>query len=159
MFAGKLFSICLKYSRNKQEAEDNLQDSFITIFEKMGQFKSNGSFEGWLKRITVNVCLQKYRKQSVLNIVTDQYPDEIIVEVDEDEVSLAYLLNLIMELPNRYRMVFNLYVLDNHSHKEIAELLKISVGTSKSNLSRARLILKHKIEDNQIQKKKIRTNV
>ncbi len=141
--------MCLKYSSNKQQAEDNLHDSFITIFSKIEQFKNKGSFEGWLKRITVNTCLQKYRKQTVLNIVTDQYPDKIDVEVDEENVSLQYLLKLIQELPNRYRMVFNLYILDGYSHKEIAELLHISVGTSKSNLSRARLKLKEKIETEQ----------
>ena len=151
--------MCLKYSNNKQEAEDNLHDSFITIFGKIKQFKNNGSFEGWLKRITVNICLQKYRKQSVLNIVTDQYPDKIDVEVEEDNISLKYLLQLIQELPNRYRMVFNLYVLDGYSHKEIAELLNISVGTSKSNLSRARLNLKERIETETKLKKKIKINV
>ncbi len=151
--------MCLKYSNNKQEAEDNLHDSFITIFGKIKQFKNKGSFEGWLKRIAVNICLQKYRKQSVLNIVTDQYPDKIDVEVEEDNISLKYLLQLIQELPNRYRMVFNLYVLDGYSHKEIAELLNISVGTSKSNLSRARLNLKERIETETKLKKKIKINV
>jgi len=151
--------VCLKYSNNKQEAEDNLHDSFITIFGKIKQFKNKGSFEGWLKRIAVNICLQKYRKQSVLNIVTDQYPDKIDVEVEEDNISLKYLLQLIQELPNRYRMVFNLYVLDGYSHKEIAELLNISVGTSKSNLSRARLNLKERIETETKLKKKIKINV
>lgn len=159
IYAGKLFGICLKYSPNKQQAEDNLQDSFITIFEKIDQFNFKGSFEGWMKRITVNVCLQKYRKQNVLNVVTDEYPDRVEVEMEEESIPLKYLLQLIQELPNRYRMVFNLYVLDGYSHKEISELLNISVGTSKSNLSRARFNLKEKIEANQSYKKKVRTNV
>jgi len=147
LFAGKLFSICLKYSKNKQEAQDNFQDGFVTIFNKIGQFKFKGSFEGWLKRIMVNTILLKYRQKNVLNIVvTEEIPDEVIVDVDDDEISLDFLLNLIQELPDRYRMVFNLYVLDGYSHKEISEMLRIAEGTSKSNLARARAILKNKIE-------------
>lgn len=146
LFAGKLFSICLKYSKNKQEAQDNFQDGFVTIFNKVGQFKFNGSFEGWMKRVMINTVLVKYRKKNVLNIVTEEIPDEVIVDIDEEEISLDFLLSLIQELPDRYRMVFNLYVLDGHSHKEISKMLHIAEGTSKSNLARARAILKSKIE-------------
>jgi RNA polymerase sigma factor (sigma-70 family) len=146
LFAGKLFSICLKYSKNKQEAQDNFQDGFVTIFNKIGQFNFKGSFEGWLKRVMVNTILLKYRKKTVLNIVTEEIPDEVVVDIDDEEISLDFLLNLIQELPERYRMVFNLYVLDGCSHKEIAKMLKIAEGTSKSNLARARGILKQKIE-------------
>ena len=146
IFSGKLFSICLKYSKNKQEAQDNFQDGFVTIFEKIGQFKFNGSFEGWMKRVMINTVLQKYRNKTVLNIVTEEIPDEVIVDIDDDEVSLDFLLNLIKSLPDRYRMVFNLYVLDGYSHKEISKMMRIAEGTSKSNLARARAILKQKIE-------------
>lgn len=146
LFSGKLFSICLKYSKNKQEAQDNFQDGFVIIFEKIGQFKFKGSFEGWLKRVMINTILLKYRKRTVLNIVTEEIPDEVIVDIDDDEISLDFLLNLIQELPDRYRMVFNLYVLDGHSHREISKMLQIAEGTSKSNLARARGILKQKIE-------------
>ena len=149
LFAGKLFSICLKYSKNKQEAQDNFQDGFIIIFKKIGQFKFKGSFEGWIKRVMLNTILLKYRKKTVLNIVTEEIPDEVIVDVDDDEISLDFLLNLIHELSDRYRMVFNLYVLDGYSHREIAEMLHIAEGTSKSNLARARAILKQKIEEHQ----------
>lgn len=146
LFEGKLFSICLKYSKNKQEAQDNFQDGFVVIFEKIGQFSFKGSFEGWIKRVMINTILLKYRKKTVLNIVTEEIPDEVIVDIDDDEISLDFLLNIIHELPDRYRMVFNLYVLDGYSHKEISEMLHIAEGTSKSNLARARAILKHKIE-------------
>jgi RNA polymerase sigma-70 factor (ECF subfamily) len=149
-----LFGVCLKYSRNTVEAEDNLQDSFITIFEKIEQYKFKGSFEGWLRRLTVNVCLQKFRKKNILNVVTDDIPDKVDINVDTEHLSLDYLLGTIRELPERYKMVFNLYVLDDYSHKEIAELLGITIGTSKSNLSRARQILKDKIERNLDHKKK-----
>jgi len=146
LFAGKLFALCLKYSRNYQDAQDNLQDGFITIFNKIDQYQFKGSFEGWLKRIVINTVLQKYREKNVLNLVSEEIPERIEIETDESTITLDYLLQIIQELPNRYRLVFNLYVLDGYSHKEIAELLEISDGTSKSNLSRARQILKNRIE-------------
>ena len=152
LFAGKLFSICLKYSKTLEEAEDNLQESFITIFGKIDQFKYKGSFEGWMKRIVINTALQTYRQKNVLNLVEENYPDEVDVEIDENDISLDFLLRIIQELPERYRLVFNLYVLDGYSHKEISDLLHIAEGTSKSNLSRARLILKDKVELSQQQK-------
>lgn len=147
LFAGKMFALCLKYSRNKEEAEDNLQDGFIQIFDKIKQFKNEGSFEGWMKRIMINTALQKYRDKSVLNVVYGEIEDEVVeIEIDEETISLDALLKLIQDLPNQYRLVFNMYVLDGYSHKEIAKELKISEGTSKSNLSRARTILKDKLE-------------
>lgn len=152
LFSGKLFSVCLKYSRNRTEAQDNLQDAFITIFKKMEQYKNKGSFEGWLKRITVNTALQRYRGQTVFEIVNeDSIEEDVVIEEDEeDNISLDYLLQIIQELPDRYRLVFNLYVLDGYSHKDVASMLEISSGTSKSNLARARQILKTKITESQM---------
>ena len=146
LYANKLFSICLKYSRNYAEAEDNLQDAYVTIFNKIDQFKSKGSFEGWLKRITINTALQRYRSVGVFDIINEDQIEDVSVEIEEDHISLDFLLQIIQELPDRYRLVFNLYALDDFSHKEIAKMLDISVGTSKSNLARARLILKDKVE-------------
>ncbi|WP_025742857.1 RNA polymerase sigma factor [Aquimarina pacifica] len=146
LYSSKLFSICLKYSSDYASAEDTLQDSFITIFDKITQYKNKGSFEGWIKRITINTALQKYRKQKVFDIINEQQIEEVDVEVNEEEISLDYLLKIIQQLPDRYRLVFTLYVLDGYSHKEVAEMLEISVGTSKSNLARARNILKEKLE-------------
>ena len=148
-YSRTLFGICLKYSRNKTEAEDNLHDSFMVIFEKIGQFKAKGSFEGWLKRITVNTVLQKYRKEEYLNVVNENTPLELEVETGYADIGLDTLLRYIQELPNKYRLTFNMYVLDGYTHKEISELLGISAGTSKSNLSRARHILKERIETTQ----------
>ncbi|WP_435801249.1 RNA polymerase sigma factor [Polaribacter sp.] len=151
LFADKLFGVSLKYSKNYQDAEDNLQDSFLTIFEKIKQFKHKGSFEGWLKRITIHTALQKYRKKAPLQIlkeVADEIEDEQL-NLEDSIFSMDVLLGFVQQLPDRYRLIFNLYVLDEHSHKEIASLLKISEGTSKSNLSRARKILKEKIEIHQ----------
>lgn len=146
LFAGKLFALCLKYSKTHQEAEDNLQEAFITIFNKIDQYKFKGSFEGWMKRIAINTALQTYRKKNVLNLVEENFPEEVEVEINEDKISLDFLLKIIRELPERYRMIFNLYVLDGYSHKDISNMLGIAEGTSKSNLSRARLILKDKVE-------------
>lgn len=146
MFSGKLFAVCLKYSRNFEEAQDNMQDGFLLILDKIKKFDNKGSFEGWAKRVLINHILQQYRKTSVLEIVTNEIPEEIDVEIEIEEESIEYLNQIIQELPERYKLVFNLYAVDDYSHKEIAELLKISVGTSKSNLSRARNILKQKIE-------------
>lgn len=141
-----LFGVCLKYSRNKTEAEDNLHDSFMTIFDKIGQYKSKGSFEGWAKRITVNTVLQKYRTERHMKVVTDNFEVEIEVGPGYADIGLDTLLRYIQELPNKYRLTFNMYVLDGYTHKEIGALLGTSPGTSKSNLARARHILKEKIE-------------
>jgi RNA polymerase sigma-70 factor (ECF subfamily) len=140
-----LYGICLKYSRNKTEAEDNLHDSFMTIYEKIHQYKHKGSFEGWLKRVTINTVLQKYRKKEPLKLVSDlpERGEEMVGE--EAEISLGLLLKYVQELPQKYRLTFNMYVLDGFSHKEISEALGTSEGTSKSNLSRARMILQEKI--------------
>ncbi|MGB3775378.1 MAG: sigma-70 family RNA polymerase sigma factor [Leeuwenhoekiella sp.] len=145
-YASMLYSVSLKYSRNREEAEDNLQDAFILIFSKIGQYSFKGSFDGWLKRIVINIALQRYRQQPVFDIVNEGQLEEVDVELDDDQIPLKFLLGIIQDLPDRYRLVFNLYALDGFSHKEVGEMLKISDNTSKSNLARARIILKEKIE-------------
>lgn len=149
LYAAKLFGLCLKYSDNRQQAEDNLQDGFVTIFEKISQYKDAGSFEGWMKRIVINTALQKHRQQKVYGITNEDHLHEDEVEVESEDLSVDFLLECVQALPDRYRQVFNLYVLDGYSHKEIAEMLNISEGTSKSNLARARMALKERIEKNQ----------
>lgn len=147
-YASKLFSLCLKYSKNYVEAEDNLHDAFITVYSKIEQYNNKGSFEGWLKRIAINTALQRYRKDvGVFDIVNEGQIEDVSVDLSDTDLSIDYLLKIIQELPDRYRLVFNLYVLDGYSHVEISELLNISSGTSKSNLARARMILKEKIEN------------
>ena len=149
-YSGVLFGMCLKYSRNKTEAEDNLHDSFMTIYDKIGQYNFKGSFEGWLKRVTVNTVMQKYRKEQYLNVVSENYGDEVEIEEERNDISLSTLLQYIQDLPNKYRLTFNLYVLDGYSHREISEMLGTSTGTSKSNLARAKMILREKIEKENI---------
>ena len=159
-FAPILFGVCLKYCKNKTIAEDLFQEAFITIFNKIAQFKHKGSFEGWIKKITVNTILQHFKKQRVYELVNEKNL-ELIEEDDHDltkfsNISLDYLLKTIQKLPDQYRLVFNLYVLDDYSHQEIAEALNISVGTSKSNLSRARVLLKKEIGERPLIEKGIK---
>ena len=144
----KIFAICLKYSRSYAEAQDNLQEGFLLIFEKIEKYNFQGSFEGWCKRVVINYVLQQYRSQNVFEIVSENIADETSLEVEEEDISLDFLTRIIQELPDRYRVVFNLYVMDGYAHKEIAAMLDINIGTSKSNLARAKAILKEKIERN-----------
>lgn len=149
-YSGILFGMCLKYSRNRTEAEDNLHDSFMIIYDKIDQYKFNGSFEGWIKRITVNTVLQKYRKEQYMEVVSENVGENVEIDTEGADISLSTLLGYIQELPNKYRLTFNLYVLDGYSHKEISEMLGTSTGTSKSNLARAKMILREKIEKENI---------
>ena len=147
LFAPKMFGICLRYAKDSTEAEDNLQEGFVKVFTYIKGFKHQGSFEGWMRRIMVNVSLEKYRKQHLMYPVEDvgvyerqNFSNEIL-----DKITAEELIELIQQLTPRYRMVFNLYVMEGMNHKEISEEMNISVGTSKSNLARARDILKSKV--------------
>lgn len=145
LFSRVFFGVCLKYSSSYEDAQDNLQDGFLIIFRKIDQFNGKGSFEGWGKRIMINNALQKFKGIRYLEVLNENTPEEELA-IDDENVPIDYLMKIIQELPDQYRLVFSLYVLDDYSHKEIAEMLKITTGTTKSNLSRARLILKEKIE-------------
>ena len=146
-YADQIYGVCLKYARNATEAQDILQDSFITIFEKIESFKGKGSFAGWMKRIAINTALMKYREQKIFSIDGENKKQLELNESDNyNDIPLNVLLKYVQELPDRYRLVFNMYVLDEYKHSEIANLLKISVGTSKSNLARAKNILQERVE-------------
>ncbi len=149
LYSEKLLTLCLKYSGSLEEAEDNLQDSFVKIFQKISQYKELGSFEGWMTRIVINTALSKASNQTVLLTINEDIVEDPEVEIDEENISTNFLISIIQELPERYRHVFNLYAMEGFSHKEIAEMLKITEGTSKSNLSRARQKLKERIEAHQ----------
>lgn len=149
-YSPKLYGACLQYTGNDEEARDVLQEGFIKIFGNLPQYKFEGSFEGWMRRIIVNTALEKYRRRYNLYRVDD------IDSIDEPEASpdagdyagleVQDMLGLIRELPPKYRMVFNLYAIEGYSHKEISTLMNITEGTSKSNLSRARAILQRRLE-------------
>ncbi|MBR9757512.1 MAG: RNA polymerase sigma factor [Algicola sp.] len=147
MYKDSLFMCCLKYCKNKEDAQDNLQDAFIEIFTNIHRYSGKGSFEGWIKRITINKAIDKYKKESRFLLVEDDhiFTDTYVDAEDLFKIPLKSILKFIQELPGRYRLIFNMYELDDYSHQEIATQLNISVGTSKSNLHRAKLILKDKI--------------
>jgi len=145
LYYKSLFVISLKYCQNDSEAEDNLHDAFIEIFINIKNFKATGSFEGWMKRILINKAISRYKNSFFLTAIKDDNIPEITISDAEMDYPIDYLLSLIQELPHQYRLIFNLYELDEYSHKEIAEMLSISESTSKSNLHRAKLILKEKI--------------
>lgn len=144
-----MFGLCLQYASNYDDACDILQDGFIKVFQKLEQFSGRGSFEGWIRRIMINTALERYRSQLYLYPLTEQVSirEEAKSEEIFEKMSADDLLKLVQELPPRYRMVFNLYAIEGYPHKEIAEMMGITVGTSKSNLSRARDILQKKLKE------------
>lgn len=148
IFSAKMFALCLRFSKDRADAEDTLQDGFIKIFTSIGQYTGKGSFEGWMKRIIINTAMEKFRKNSPLQIVEELPEIQDDEEIDEDiRIPEEVLDDFINQLPERYKMVFNLYVIEEMPHKDIAALLGINEGTSKSNLARAREILKKKVKE------------
>ena len=146
-FSDQLFSICLRYASNQEEAEDILQVGFIRIFRSINHYKGIGSFEGWLIRIMINQAIDQYRKRPKLARIQLDEPEVLKIPAPiGDTFDAESLLQLITRLPEKYRMVFNLYAIEGYTHQEIAVMLDISEGTSKSQLSRARKWLKEKLE-------------
>jgi RNA polymerase sigma factor (sigma-70 family) len=147
LYSGTLFSLCLRYAKNREEAEEILQDGFIQVFLHIHQFKHQGSFEGWMRRIFINCSLQLFRENE-RNIKVLPLMEEYQLPADttfSNRIFEKELIGIIQSLPPVYRMVFNLYVMEGFKHREIAVLLNISEGTSKSNLFDARNILKKHI--------------
>lgn len=147
IFSAKMFAICIRFSKDRAEAEDLLQDGFIKIFDLIRQYSGKGSFEGWMKRIFINMALEKFRKEHPMQLV-EEFPDVEDADIDENiQIPGEVLTEFVEQLPERYKMVFNLYVMEDMQHKDIAASLGISEGTSKSNLARARDILKRKVKE------------
>lgn len=147
VYAAKMFAVCIRLSKDRTEAEDTLQDGFIKVFDSIGQYTGKGSFEGWVKRIFINTALEKFRKNHQLQLV-EEFPDIEDSDIEDGiEIPEDVLAKFIRELPERYKLVFNLYVLEDMQHKDIAAALGITEGTSKSNLARAREILKRKVKE------------
>jgi RNA polymerase sigma-70 factor (ECF subfamily) len=142
-----MMGVCMRYAKDTFEAEDVLQMGFVKVFQKISDFRGEGSFEGWIRRIMVNTAIESYRKNlRNLNLVDiDEVYDQPQNTFDMSGLELKDLLKLVQQLSNGYRLVFNMYVIEGYSHKEIAKLLGITEGASKSQLSRARAILKEKI--------------
>jgi RNA polymerase sigma factor (sigma-70 family) len=145
--SAKMFALCLRYAKDHMEAEDSLQLGYIKIFEKIKSYRGDGAFEGWMRRIMVNTAIESYRKNlRNLNVVQlDEVYEQTVASFDYSRLEFQDLLKLIQQLADGYRLVFNLYVIEGYSHKEIAASLGITEGASKSQLSRARTILKEKI--------------
>ncbi|MFK8102357.1 MAG: RNA polymerase sigma factor [Saprospiraceae bacterium] len=150
-YAGIMFTVCLRYARHRMEAEDLLQDAFIKIFNKVSFFKSEGSFEGWIRRIVINTALKNYQKSSFQKerIGLEDYEESTIEPSIYSALGEEELMNQIAKLPDGYRIVFNLYVIEGYSHKEIAETIGIGESTSRSQLVKARKMLQEQILDMQ----------
>ncbi len=140
-----MLGVCMRYAANREEAEEILQEGFLKVFEKIEQFRSAGSFEGWVRRIMVNAALERFRtkrKVQVADVDFDKLNETAGMEEDiTGKMETKELLEMVQTLPPAYRLVFNLYVFEGMKHREIASELGISEGTSKSNLSDARLLL------------------
>jgi RNA polymerase sigma factor (sigma-70 family) len=147
-FASAMYGLCLQYASSEEDAQDILQDGFMKVFSKLDQVKNPEAFPGWIRRIMINTALEHYRSQIVLQPVEELKGGGMEEPGDRalNDLTIEELVRLIQGLSPQYRMVFNLYAIEGYSHQEISEELGISVGTSKSNLSRARAILQEKIK-------------
>ncbi|MDE3213104.1 MAG: RNA polymerase sigma factor [Bacteroidota bacterium] len=144
LYADKMFGVCLRYAKNREEAEDIMQEGFMQAFRSLHHFKFAGSFEGWIRRIMVNCAIQSYRSRMKIYPVLDLDHPQVEQMSSEDilsKIQKKELLEMVQNLPPAYRMVFNLYVFEGLKHREIAAMLRISEGTSKSNLFDAKLLL------------------
>jgi RNA polymerase sigma factor (sigma-70 family) len=154
-YAPRMLALCKRYVKDRDEAEDIMITGFAKAFERLGQFREEGSFEGWLRRLMVNESLGYLRKTKNLQLQVSINDEEVQIEDSTigDHLEASELMMMIESLPDGYRTVFNLYAIEGYSHKEIAEQLGINENTSKSQLSRARDFLKRKI--NQMQNKEL----
>lgn len=147
-FSPKMYAVCLRYANNSEDAQDLLQEGFIKIFRNLHRFRAEGSFEGWIRRVFVNTAIEHYRKKSAQLSSVSEKEENTIEDTDItalDSLAEKDILNLIQELSPGYKTVFNLYVVEGYSHKEIGDMLGISEGTSKSQLARAKAILQKKV--------------
>lgn len=152
LYAPKMLGVCMRYARTKEEAEEILQEGFMQVFSSLRTFRHEGSFEGWIRRIMVFTCIKHYRgKGKMYPILPAESMDENACtdETATAEISTKELMKMVQQLPPAYRLVFNLYVFEGMKHREIAELLGISEGTSKSNLYDAKALLQKAIISSQ----------
>ncbi len=149
-YAGKMMGVCLRYADSHDDATDILQDGFIKVFDKLSSYEQKGSFEGWIRRIVVNTALDHLRKNKHMRFSVDIDEAEYLAPSDNDDafsrLATEDLLNILQKIPSGYRAVFNMYVIEGYSHKEIADELDISVNTSKSQFSRAKAFLRNIVE-------------
>ncbi len=154
-FFSKMLTVCLRYTSDRDTAQELLQDAFIKVFDKLKKYENTGSFEGWVKRIVVNTCIDYYRKakrdplflseEAVIKDTGESFED--FDQEDIQELNTSIIMKEIANLSPAYRTVFNLFVIENYSHKEIAEMLGVTEGTSKSNLAKAKMNLQKALKD------------
>ena len=146
-YAARMMAVCLRYAQTTFEAEDVLQEGFLTVFRTLGSFRRECPLEFWIRRVMINAALRQHRRNAPLVAVSDgDYPETLASEeFTFSNYAYAELLAVVQELAPRYRLVFNLYAIEGYTHKEIGELLSISEGTSKSQYSRARVVLQTKL--------------
>ncbi|MCP4311418.1 MAG: sigma-70 family RNA polymerase sigma factor [Bacteroidetes bacterium] len=147
-FAPAMYGICLQYASNEEDAQDIMQEGFVKVYGKLGQVKKPEAFPGWIRRVMINTALEKYRSRVHLQRIDDvkEEADEAMDDGIFENLTCQELVALIQTLSPQYRLVFNLYAIEGYNHQEISKELGISVGTSKSNLSRARASLQEKIK-------------
>ena len=149
-FASKMLGVCMRYTKNTEQAEDVLQDGFVKVFTKLDHFKGGGSLEGWIRRIMVNTALDEIRRN--VKFQKNVAVDDVDYKLDTNAYIIEGLqsedlLKLINDMPDGYKVVFNMFAIEGYSHKEIANQLGVSENTSKSQYSRARAYLKTKLEE------------
>lgn len=152
-YAPKMMGVCLRYTRDVEQAEDVMQDGFVKVFTKLDKYSGEGSLEGWVRRIMVNTALDHIRRNTKFNANVSMDDVEYKVESDSDALGSLMeedLLKLIQEMPDGYRTVFNMFAIEGYSHKEIGEQLGVSENTSKSQYSRAKAYLRMKVEELEI---------
>lgn len=141
-----MYAVSLRYTQQDQDAQDVLQEAFVRIFKNLSKFRFSGSFEGWCRRIVTNTAIELLRKRSrTMENTYEDMPDQPVDAKSFEKLKFDDLMDLVRSLPDGYRSVFNLYVIDGYSHKEIAEMLGISESTSKTQLHKARLVLQRKV--------------
>jgi RNA polymerase sigma factor (sigma-70 family) len=147
-FSAKMYAVCLRYAGNSNDARDILQDGFVKVYKNLSRFRSEGSFEGWIRRIMVNTAIEHLRRKTYLKPLVEKEENQIHAhEVSAlDSLGEKDILNLIRQLSPGYRTVFNMYVIEGYTHKEVAEILGINEGTSKSQLARAKAILQNMVK-------------
>ncbi|TKC08555.1 RNA polymerase sigma factor [Pedobacter frigoris] len=145
--SSKMFAVCMRYAKDRMEAEDVLQMGYIKVFQKVKEYRGDGSFEGWIRRIMVNTAIESYRKglRSMNVVPVEDAYEQPATGFDFSRLGMQDLMKVIQKLADGYRLVFNMYIIEGYSHKEISETLGISEGASKSQLSRARAILREEI--------------
>jgi RNA polymerase sigma-70 factor (ECF subfamily) len=158
-FSPKMYAVCYRYAGNQNDAEDLLQEGFMRVFRYLEKYRGDGSFEGWIRRIFVNTAIEYYRKKANLYAVSDHH----LPQLQASDISAVELLKaedvlgMVARLASGYRTVFNLFVVEGYSHKEIAEMLGITEGTSKSQLARARYLLQEQIEKRELKQNEFKS--